>query len=88
MHRRTLLLIVSLLTLLAAPAAAQEATPQAGALTTVASGLISPRGFLWTADGTLYVAQAGSGGASLGTPTAPPPVGPFPGGSTASVVRI
>jgi hypothetical protein len=88
MHRRTLLLIVSLLTLLAAPAAAQEATPQAGALTTVASGLISPRGFLWTADGTLYVAQAGSGGASLGTPTAPPPVGPFQGGSTASVVRI
>jgi hypothetical protein len=89
---RFFLLIVSLLALLAAPVAAQEATPgatpQAGALTTVASGLISPRGFLWTADGTLYVAQAGSGGQSLGTPTAPPPVGPFQGGSTASVVRI
>ncbi len=83
--RRSLLLIV---TLLAAPVAAQEATPQASALTTIASGLISPRGFLWTAKGTLYVAQAGSGGASLGTPTAPPPVGPFQGGSTASVVRI
>ncbi len=86
--RRSLLLIVTLLTLLAAPVAAQEATPQASALTTIASGLISPRGFLWTAQGTLYVAQAGSGGASLGTPTAPPPVGPFQGGSTASVVRI
>jgi hypothetical protein len=91
MHR-SLLAIVTLLALLAAPVAAQEATPgatpQVGALTPVASGLISPRGFLWTADGTLYVAQAGSGGESLGTPTAPPPVGPFEGGSTASVVRI
>src|SRR5215213_1707398 len=91
MHR-SLLLIVTLLALLAAPVAAQEATPgatpQASALTTVASGLISPRGFLWTADGTLFVAQAGSGGQSLGTPAAPPPVGPFQGGSSGSVVRI
>lgn len=91
MHR-SLLFIVTLLALLVAPVAAQEATPgampQNSALTTVASGLITPRGFLWTADGTLYVAQAGSGGTSLGTPTAPPPVGPFQGGPTASVVRI
>ncbi len=91
MHR-SLLLIVTLLALLAAPVAAQDATPQAtaqaSALVTVASGLISPRGFLWAADGTLYVAQAGSGGQSPGTPTAPPPVGPFQGGPTASVVRI
>lgn len=90
--RRLLLLVVTLLALLAAPIAAQKATPetstQSSALTTVASGLISPRGFMWTADGTLYVAQAGSGGASLGTPTAPPPVGPFQGGATASVVKI
>ncbi|MBL8127649.1 MAG: hypothetical protein JNM64_08440, partial [Chloroflexia bacterium] len=72
MHR-SLLFIVTLLALLAAPVAAQEATPgampQNSVLTTVASGLITPRGFLWTADGTLYVAQAGSGGTSLGTPT-------------------
>ena len=90
MHR-SLLLIVTLLALLRPPSRRRGipgATPQASALTTVASGLISPRGFLWTADGTLYVAQAGSGGESLGTPTAPPPVGPFQGGSTASVVRI
>ena len=91
MHR-SLLLIVTLLALLAAPVAAQEATPgvtaQVGTLSTVASGLINPRGFLWTDDGTLFVAQAGSGGQSLGTPTAPPPVGPFQGGSSGSVVRI
>ncbi|MFN8662270.1 MAG: ScyD/ScyE family protein [Thermomicrobiales bacterium] len=89
---RSLLLVVTLLALLFSPTAAQEATPRvapaASSLTTVASGLITPRGFLWTADGTLYVAQAGSGGQALGTPTAPPPVGPFLGGATASVVRI
>jgi hypothetical protein len=77
---------------LADPVVAQEASPVAGSetggLTLVASGLTNPRGVLWTADGTLYVAQAGVGGESLGTPTAPPPVGPFSGGPTASVVRI
>jgi hypothetical protein len=65
MHR-SLLLVVTLLALLAAPVAAQEATPgatsQASASTAVASGLANPRGFLWTADGTLFVAQAGAGG--------------------------
>lgn len=90
--KHSFFLVIALLALLAAPVAAQEASPvgspTAGAPSTVASGLISPRGFLWTADGTLYVAQAGSGGQSLGTPAAPPPVGPFQGGSTASVVRI
>lgn len=78
--------------LVAAPVAAQEASPAAGeptaGLEVVASGLTSPRGILWTADGSLYVAQAGSGGESLGTPTAPPPLGPFRGGPTGSVVRI
>jgi sugar lactone lactonase YvrE len=91
MHR-SLLLVLALLGFLAVPAAAQEATPvggaQTGGLTVVASGLTDPRGFLWTADGTLYVAQAGTGGESLGTPAAEPPVGPFQGGSNASVVRI
>jgi sugar lactone lactonase YvrE len=42
----------------------------------------------WAADGTLFVAQAGTGGESLGTPVAPPPVGPFSGGPTASIARI
>jgi hypothetical protein len=89
---RSFLLVIGLLALLASPVAAQEATPAAGeaegGLTVVASGLTSPRGFLWGADGTLWVAEAGRGGESLGTPTAPPPVGPFAGGPTAAVVRV
>src|SRR5215212_3346108 len=91
MHR-SLLLVVTLLALLAAPVAAQEATPgttpQVGTLSPVASGLVNPRGFLWTDDGTLYVAQAGTGGTSLGTPEVAPPLGPFHGGSSARIVRI
>jgi hypothetical protein len=89
---RSFLLVFALSTVLVSPVVAQEASPVAspvsGGLTLVASGLTNPRGFLWTADGTLYVAQAGVGGESLGTPTAPPPTGPFMGGPTASVVRI
>jgi sugar lactone lactonase YvrE len=71
---------------------AQDATPvsagEGAGISLVASGLTNPRGFTWSADGTLWVAQAGAGGQSLGTPTAPPPIGPFSGGDTASVVRI
>jgi hypothetical protein len=89
---RSLLLVFTLLVLFIPSVVAQDATPVTGVeseeLTLVASGLTNPRGFLWAADGTMYVAQAGIGGESLGTPTAPPPVGPFSGGSTASVVRI
>jgi sugar lactone lactonase YvrE len=91
MHR-SVVLVVALVALLAAPVAAQEATPvaspTAGAPVAVAAGLVNPRGFLWTADGTLYVTQAGFGGQVLGTPTVPPPLGPFHGGLSASVVRI
>src|SRR6476469_703941 len=91
MHR-SILLVLALVALLAAPVAAQEATPAAsptgGAPRVVASGLVNPRGFLWTADGTLFVAQAGVGGQMFGTPAAPPPLGPVRGGPTASVVRI
>jgi hypothetical protein len=92
---RSFLLVFSLLALLVAPVAAQEATPEASpvgggaeSITVVASGLTHPRGFLWGADGTLWVAEAGRGGESLGTPTAPPPIGPFQGGQTAAVARI
>jgi glucose/arabinose dehydrogenase len=86
-----LLIVITVLALLAAPAAAQEASPAAGSggdMTVVASGLTNPRGVAWTADGTLYVAQAGNGGPMPGTPVAPPPVGPVSGGPSASVVRI
>src|SRR5215213_2753405 len=90
--KHSFFLVIALLALLAAPVAAQEASPVAsptvGTLSPVASGLVNPRGFLWTDDGTLYVAQAGTGGTSLGTPEVGPPLGPFHGGSSASVVRI
>jgi hypothetical protein len=73
--KHSLFLVVALLALLAAPVAAQEASPVAsptgGAPSAVASGLVNPRGFIWTDDGTLYVAQAGTGGTTLGTPEVP-----------------
>lgn len=54
---RTLaVLAAGLLTLFPTPVMAQEAT-------TVASGLDNPRGLAFTHDGTLYVAEAGRGGA-------------------------
>lgn len=90
--KRAFLLVITLLALLAAPVAAQDATPvgspTASAPVAVATGLINPRGFLWTDDGTLYVTQAGTGGEVLGTPAVGPPLGPFHGGLSASVVRI
>jgi len=38
------------------------ATPASDSITFVASGLSNPRGFTWSADGTLYLAQAGTAG--------------------------
>ena len=35
------------------------------------SGLINPRAFTWAADGTFYVAQAGTGGTNAATEEAP-----------------
>src|SRR3954470_9772998 len=88
----SLFAVVVLLATLVVPVAAQESTPvsgaQVGSLTVVASGLVNPRGVLWTDDGTLYVTQAGKGGEVLGTPAVGPPLGPFHGGLSASVVRI
>ena len=72
---------------------AQEASPVPGdapELTVVASGLTNPRGFTWGADGTLYVALAGSGGTNPATEEAPTTqaIGPFFGGSTGAVAQI
>jgi hypothetical protein len=72
---------------------AQEATPVANGpsnLEVVASGLTNPRGFTWGADGTLFVALAGSGGANAATEDAPTTaaIGPFGGGPTAAVAQI
>jgi hypothetical protein len=90
--KQSFFLVIALIALLAVPVAAQEASPVAspttGAPSAVASGLVNPRGFLWTDDGTLFVAQAGTGGTALGTPEVAPPLGPFHGGSSASIVRI
>ncbi len=85
-------LVTILMVTLASPVRAQDATPvaspEAEGLSLADSGLTNPRGFLWSGDGTLWVAQAGIGGDAPGVPEAPPPVGPFTGGLTASVVRV
>jgi len=58
----------SLIALGAGPSSAQDsgATPSAlsapAGISFVASGLTNPRGFSWAPDGTLYLAQAGTGG--------------------------
>jgi len=61
-------------------------------VTTYASGLSAPRGLAFGPDGTLYVALAGSGG-DMATTAARceqvvPPVGPYTGGDTASIVSV
>jgi plastocyanin len=76
---------------------AQEATPvavegqtAAADLEVVASGLTNPRGMVWGADGTLFVALAGSGGPNPATEEVPTTefVGPFAGGLTGAVAQI
>ena len=64
------------------------AAPLAAATPTVfATGLRFPRGFTWGPDGSLYVAEAGSGGTHTTTPgqcaQVVPPVGPYTNGATA-----
>src|SRR5207248_5177521 len=81
--RRWLALVAGIalvLGLLPATATAQTA----GAL--VASGLNNPRGIAVASDGTIYVAESGTGGAeqiNLG-----PPFGSGPRGTTAQITRI
>jgi hypothetical protein len=87
-----LVLALAILAGLPLTAAAQDATPTAAMtaddLPVVATGLTNPRGMTWGADGALFVALAGVGGDTPGVPEFPPPIGPFMGGPTASVVRI
>jgi plastocyanin len=90
-----LLFIAALALFGAAPAlaVAQSGTPAPSATVTgtvVASGLTNPRGMTWGADGTLYVALAGSGGATAATEQAPTStaIGPFHGGPTGAVASI
>ena len=94
MPRRTVVsfcLVLALAVLTGPPitTTAQDATPAAAMtaddLPIVAAGLTNPRGMTWGADGTLFVALAGTGG---DTPGEPPIELEFMGGPTASVVRI
>ncbi len=90
----SLLLVVALLSAGSLAAQAQDATPEAAVgpteLEIVAAGLTNPRGFTWGADGTLYVALAGTGGPNLPTEDAPVIevfLG-FYGGPSAAIARI
>jgi hypothetical protein len=72
---------------------AATASPTAAATATVfASGLRFPRGFTWGPDGSLYVAEAGSGGTHSTRPRecaqVDPPIGPYTNGTTARISRI
>ena len=63
----------------------------ASAGTIVASGLNGPRGLAFGDDGTLYVAEAGTGGANPTKgvcPQVPGPIGPYTGGTTARISAI
>jgi sugar lactone lactonase YvrE len=74
------------------PALATAAPRAAVTPTVFATGLRFPRGFTWGPDGSLYVAEAGSGGTHSTTAAqctqAGPPVGPYTNGTTARVSRI
>jgi SMP-30/Gluconolactonase/LRE-like region len=56
------LLLLTLPVAVAQESATPAASPLSSGLTMVATGLSSPRGFEWNADGTLYLALAGHGG--------------------------
>lgn len=89
--RLLLIAVLAMLGLAPASLVAQEATPVSGApLSLVASGLTHPRGMTWGADGTLFVALAGSGGPNAATEEAPTTeaIGPWTGGPTGAVALI
>src|SRR5260221_11293296 len=60
--------------------------------TVFASGLDSPRGLKFGPDGTLYVAEGGTGGTSTTTDKdctqVPDPIGPYTGGMTGHISKI
>ena len=98
MHRAAVLTLALVLASAALPqvttsrASTQRGTPatrsHVAGRSVVASDLTNPRGMTWGPDGTLYIAMAGSGGTTPGTPAMPAPLGPNQGGLTASIVRI
>ena len=86
MHRAAVLTLALVLASAALPqvttsrASTQQGTPAArshvAGRSVVASDLTNPRGMAWGPDGTLYIAVAGSGGTTPGTPAMPAPLGP------------
>ncbi len=77
--------------LLVPPCLAAQGPPLPANATVYAAGLNGPRGLAFGADGTLYVAEAGTGGiaSTVGAcPQVAAPVGPYVGGATARISKI
>ena len=74
-----------------APGAIAQLPVAASSGTILASGLNDPRGLTFDPDGTLYIAEAGTGGTTttVGTCTQGlPPLGPYKGGPSARISKL
>ena len=74
-----------------APLAQAQLPVPASTGTVIASGLNGPRGLTFGPDGTLYIAEAGTGGtnSTVGScAQTPAPVGPYKGGTNAAIAEL
>lgn len=72
-------------------AAAASHAPETPVVSVFSSGFLFPRGLAFGPDGTLYVAEAGSGGATSTSGQCDqvvPPVGPYTNGPTARISKV
>jgi len=75
----------------AAPPPLASPVPLSSNVTVIAEGLNNPRGLEFGSDGTIYVAEAGTGGTTSTDgqcEQVPPPLGPYTGGDTASISTV